>query len=610
MSVTATSGHSGHHGAGHRRRRRDSLEECRCPLPASLCGLVIGKGGQSIQEIERLSGAHVQKDNTESRVPEFEIFVIRGTRSKIMKAAKLIYQKAGIDNLIAKEAQDFWLECVELTYPELETQAYFVPATHINRVPLTKIPDADVHVLDRKSTTVDSPNVQETDMAIDAAVGRVVFSLHKMAETHKDEELHRCLNTDHITGVCIFSEQLSSPRAPWELTDDILWRLKKWWEACVISSGVDPFMTSDVYKTLVARSDINMNKRMLDGQGGKQSVDRMEGTTRLTSRQFNEEKENSSSTGSGILKESQSGLGQDVFNLTWDKLHTGASSQEKGGASVSTSDVPSLNETPDIPIKNLFPAKLEAFWVQWVLQTFLHLESQSYVWPEGIFQNGQPHNQALACRTETSSKPRASRPTAHAPGANTVFSSHNGLLPLRTALRRVLQCLWKLFHLNQEAVPGAVGGHEPTPADNRPCPFWDGDFDLLLIHRHLGLVVCDVRVAGDVLQQRRGSRTNGVHHRDVARVDVLHDVTCVLHDVVLQLDAAGGWLSRVVSDVAPGLRVIKIVALPNLHEDLLREDLSRCLEAEEDTEVSAHFLTSDHMFDKVPPNEINKSLTN
>ncbi|XP_025100505.1 uncharacterized protein LOC112567860 [Pomacea canaliculata] len=391
MSVTATSGHSGHHGAGHRRRRRDSLEECRCPLPASLCGLVIGKGGQSIQEIERLSGAHVQKDNTESRVPEFEIFVIRGTRSKIMKAAKLIYQKAGIDNLIAKEAQDFWLECVELTYPELETQAYFVPATHINRVPLTKIPDADVHVLDRKSTTVDSPNVQETDMAIDAAVGRVVFSLHKMAETHKDEvfmaisqmnfgdylgepcymsvaallphplnlpeslprnwrqgnfdlliihrhygiivceikalgdseqtsseaesdlprigdklrrsvlqldkaeamlsylvsdvapglsitktialpnltsgkvqqvmsadpklaqELHRCLNTDHITGVCIFSEQLSSPRAPWELTDDILWRLKKWWEACVISSGVDPFMTSDVYKTLVAR---------------------------------------------------------------------------------------------------------------------------------------------------------------------------------------------------------------------------------------------------------------------------------------------------------------------------------------------------------------------
>lgn len=92
-----------------------------------------------------------------------------------------------LQNLIAKEAQDFWLEWVELTYPELETQAYFVPATHINRVPLTKIPDADVHVLDRNSTTVDSPNVQETDMAIDAAVGRVVFSLHKMAETHKDE---------------------------------------------------------------------------------------------------------------------------------------------------------------------------------------------------------------------------------------------------------------------------------------------------------------------------------------------------------------------------------------------------------------------------------------
>lgn len=237
-----------------------------------------------------------------------------------------------------------------------------------------------------------------------------------------------------------------------------------------------------------------------------------------------------------------------------------------------------------------------------MLQTFLHLESQSYVWPEGIFQNGHPHNQALACRTETSSKPRASRPTAHAPGTHTVLSSHNGLLPLRTALRRVLQCLWKLFHLNQEAVvilspvyrdgynAGDVGGHEPSLADNRPCPFWDGDFDLLLIHRHLGLVVCDVRVAGDVLQQRRGSRTNGVHHRDVARVDVLHDVTCVLHDVVLQLDAAGGWLSRVVSDVAPGLRIIKIVALPNLHEDLLREVITGDLQLQKVSLVCACVL--------------------
>lgn len=42
---------------------------------------------------------------------------------------------------------------------------------------------------------------------------------------------------------------------------------------------------------------------------------------------------------------------------------------------------------------------------------------------------------------------------------------------------------------------------------------------------------------------------------------------------------------------------------------LVTQDLSRCLEAEDDTEVCAHFLTSDHMFDKVPPNEINKSLT-
>lgn len=44
-----------------------------------------------------MSGAHVQKDKTESRVPGFEVFVIRGTRPKIMKAAKLIYQKAGTD---------------------------------------------------------------------------------------------------------------------------------------------------------------------------------------------------------------------------------------------------------------------------------------------------------------------------------------------------------------------------------------------------------------------------------------------------------------------------------------------------------------------------------
>ncbi|ESN97716.1 hypothetical protein HELRODRAFT_114122 [Helobdella robusta] len=69
------------------------------PIPTDKCGLVIGKGGENIKEINRISGAHaelVRDQNNANADPNTKRFRIQGTPEQVQHCIQLINEKAGL----------------------------------------------------------------------------------------------------------------------------------------------------------------------------------------------------------------------------------------------------------------------------------------------------------------------------------------------------------------------------------------------------------------------------------------------------------------------------------------------------------------------------------
>ncbi|KAM6954529.1 far upstream element-binding protein 3-like [Aplochiton taeniatus] len=73
------------------------LQEVTYTIPADKCGLVIGKGGDTIKSINQQSGAHVelQRNAPPSADPNIRVFSIRGSPQQIELARQLIDDKIG-----------------------------------------------------------------------------------------------------------------------------------------------------------------------------------------------------------------------------------------------------------------------------------------------------------------------------------------------------------------------------------------------------------------------------------------------------------------------------------------------------------------------------------
>ncbi|KAF0031512.1 hypothetical protein F2P81_016067 [Scophthalmus maximus] len=91
-------------GGMGRRGRGDSsmggpggLQEVTYAVPADKCGLVIGKGGETIKNIKEQSRAHVelQRNPPPNTDPNVRIFSIRGTPQQLEKARQLIDERIG-----------------------------------------------------------------------------------------------------------------------------------------------------------------------------------------------------------------------------------------------------------------------------------------------------------------------------------------------------------------------------------------------------------------------------------------------------------------------------------------------------------------------------------
>uniref|UniRef100_A0AAY4BI91 K Homology domain-containing protein n=1 Tax=Denticeps clupeoides TaxID=299321 RepID=A0AAY4BI91_9TELE len=77
------------------------VQEVTYTIPADKCGLVIGKGGETIKNINQQSGAHVelQRNPPPNTDPNVRIFSIRGTPQQMELARQLIDEKIGASGM-------------------------------------------------------------------------------------------------------------------------------------------------------------------------------------------------------------------------------------------------------------------------------------------------------------------------------------------------------------------------------------------------------------------------------------------------------------------------------------------------------------------------------
>uniref|UniRef100_A0A3Q2X7R0 Far upstream element (FUSE) binding protein 3 n=1 Tax=Haplochromis burtoni TaxID=8153 RepID=A0A3Q2X7R0_HAPBU len=77
------------------------LQEMTYAVPADKCGLVIGKGGETIKNIKEQSRAHVelQRNPPPNTDPNVRIFSIRGTPQQMEKARQLINERIGVGGI-------------------------------------------------------------------------------------------------------------------------------------------------------------------------------------------------------------------------------------------------------------------------------------------------------------------------------------------------------------------------------------------------------------------------------------------------------------------------------------------------------------------------------
>lgn len=71
-------------------------DEASFTVPADKCGLVIGKGGETIRELNRQSGAHIELNRNQTGNPRERVFRIQGNPDQIQHGMRLIAEKAGM----------------------------------------------------------------------------------------------------------------------------------------------------------------------------------------------------------------------------------------------------------------------------------------------------------------------------------------------------------------------------------------------------------------------------------------------------------------------------------------------------------------------------------
>ncbi|XP_025111918.1 uncharacterized protein LOC112574816 [Pomacea canaliculata] len=282
-------------------------------------------------------------------------------------------------------------------------------------------------------------------------------------------------------------------------------------------------------------------------------------------------------------------------------------------------------------------AEAQTFWLQWVEAAFPDLESRAYFLPPVYFNRVPMTRQSVGGQDvlvlwsapgqagQSNQQAMASSAAAQAPSPQLPRVQDSDVRD-DAAMQRVHMCLQKMAEQNKEVLVGlnqlkfeeclgepcysAVAGHLPV-ADSLPSSFpenWKrGDFDVLLLHRHHGLVVCEVKTFGD-----------NIHKLNMSQQNIDSNIRQKLKQAVSQLDKAEAMLSHLVSDIAPGLRITKIIALPNLTTHQLQQaisgdtqmtqDLCQCLGTSDPADIVGLCLCCDQLSDPKTPCDVSSHV--
>ncbi|XP_017839375.1 far upstream element-binding protein 2 isoform X2 [Drosophila busckii] len=82
------------YGVNHAQGGR---EEITFLVPASKCGIVIGRGGETIKLINQQSGAHTEMDRNASNPPNEKLFKSKGTTDQVESARQMISEKINME---------------------------------------------------------------------------------------------------------------------------------------------------------------------------------------------------------------------------------------------------------------------------------------------------------------------------------------------------------------------------------------------------------------------------------------------------------------------------------------------------------------------------------
>lgn len=131
--------------------------------------------------------------------------------------------------------------------------------------------------------------------------------------------------------------------------------------------------------------------------------------------------------------------------------------------------------------------------------------------------------------------------------------------------REVFVCLSQLpfgsYLGNPDFYPATA--HLPLPhnlPETRPLSWRQGDFDVLLIHRQYGFVICEVKAMAYNTETPKEERST--------------QIAKTLNDAKMQLDKGEAMLSHLVSDIAPNVHITKTIVCPNLTSLQIKEILS------------------------------------
>ncbi|CAD7088041.1 unnamed protein product [Hermetia illucens] len=85
------------YGYGVNHTQQPQREEVTFAVPASKCGIVIGRGGETIKLINQQSGAYCEMDRSAVNPPSEKMFKAKGTPEQIEHARQMISEKINVD---------------------------------------------------------------------------------------------------------------------------------------------------------------------------------------------------------------------------------------------------------------------------------------------------------------------------------------------------------------------------------------------------------------------------------------------------------------------------------------------------------------------------------